>query len=81
MIKSCKPGLQITTSEEIKRHIEHLTRPAGSRILLALFLYLTGVLILKNNKDTPLCICDGIKFRVWPCDNVRQLQDLKLKLA
>ena len=73
--------MQITSDTQIKRRDEHLPRPAGSRLLLALSNYFSCVLILKNNKDTPACICDGIQFRVWPCDNVRQLLDLKLKLA
>ena len=49
--------------------VEHLPRPAGSRILLSL--YFSGFQIFRDNKGTSARICDGILFRVGPCDNVR----------
>ena len=57
LYKSCKPGMQITTSEDV----EHLPRRAGSRVLLSLSLYFSGFLILwDNDKGTPAGICDGV---------------------
>ena len=39
--------------------VEHLPRPAGSRILLALSLYFSGVINLRDNKDTPVFVMES----------------------
>ena len=58
--------MQITKSEETTPDQETCLDQLDLGFYIALSLHVSGVLILRDIKDTPACICDGSNFEYGP---------------
>ena len=63
MIKSCKPEMQITTFEETTPnqfvYLDTLNT-CLDELDLGFYFHILLILVLRDNKNTPADICDGI---------------------